>query len=237
MSEFQKTELMTGGAEPPLGSPISSEACLPVHVSNVKPGEAVFQIGDPKDIIFRIESGTIGISGVLPSGSRELIEEIGSGTVFGLGFLDEHVFDAIALAKSVVSAWSKTALPILEVLHPAVKQRHALETEREFLHRRRTLVASAPKTPHQHLAGFLCVASRLNVSEGRDPRLIDESVDCASVAAFLRMDMDTLAQALLELRKRGLIVHEPPRGVRLIHLEALQALVSEEDCLAQGLVT
>ncbi|KUO56277.1 MAG: hypothetical protein APF80_15820 [Alphaproteobacteria bacterium BRH_c36] len=192
------------------------------------PGTAVFRIGDPKGIIFRVESGRIRISEMSGSGTSELVEEIGSGTVFGLGFLDEHVYDAIAISKSVVSCWPKDAIGFLESLDPDVRQRRSIDTEREFIHRRRTLVDSAPKTPPGQLAGFLCVASRLNEAQGRDAELIDDTVDCGSVASFLRMDLATLRHALVELFDRGLIAYEAPSGLRLIDLEALQSLAGNE---------
>ena len=201
---------------------------MPLDVAKLLPGEFVFQIGDPKGIIFRVESGTIGISGVSPSGTREHIEEIGSGTVFGLGFLDKHAYDAIAISECVVSCWPKDAVGYLESLDPAVRQRRSTETEREFIHRRRILVDSAPKTPPGQLAGFLCVASRLNEAQGRDAELIDDTVDCASVASFLRMDLATLRHALVELQNRGLVAYEAPSGLRLIDLEALQSLAGNE---------
>lgn len=228
MTSLRDFEQTRSRHESTAGRTESWTACLPLGTSTLRPGEAVFQIGESKRNIYRVETGTIGISGVLPSGARQLIEEISSGMVFGLGFLEEHVHEAIALSQSVISRWSKNALPFLEAVDPTAAQRIAIETEREFIHRRRTLVASAPKTPRGLLAGFLCVASRINDSQGRDANLIDETVDCASVAAFLRVDLATLQQALVELRDRRLVAYEAPRGLRILDSDGLQSLANNE---------
>lgn len=235
MSSLRDLENAEIGGEITDDSHGSWAVCLPFHTATLKPGATVFQIGDPKRAIYRVDSGTIGISEAYSSGCREPVEEIGSGTVFGLGFLDEHVYDAVALCDSTVSCWSKEALPFLEALDPAVGRRQTLETEREFLHRRRTLTALAPKTPHGLLAGFLCVASRLNESQGRDADLIDDTVDCASVAAFLKLDLASLQKALVELRNRGLVAHEPPRGLRIIDRAGLQSLAEDENAQHVGI--
>ena len=204
-------------------------ARLPLRTSFLKAGLAIFKTGDVKNEVFRVEVGSIGIYSVLPSRSREFIQEMTAGTFFGLGFLDEHVHDAIAISDSVVTCWSKECLPFLEAEDPSIRQRRAIETEREFLHRKKTLVASAPTTGHGRLAGFLTIAYDLNTQSGRDPSLIDDDVKCASVAAFLNLDILALQQALVALRDRGLVACEPSGGLRIIDLGGLKSMANDEN--------
>ena len=196
--------------------------CLPSRVKTLRGGEALFYVGEQKEFIYRVEQGLISVRWSSPRDPQDLAEELRPQQVFGLGFLDTHIYDAVALVDTSVSCWSKSALPFLEELDPEVKQRQALETEREFIHRRETLSSGEPLQPYQRVAGFLSVVSRLNAADGRDAYLIDESVDCASVAAFLNLDVDELGRALVELQRRGLVVFDPPHGLRLRDIEALQ---------------
>ena len=196
--------------------------CLPLRVKTLRAGEALFYVGEQKQFIYRVEQGLISVRWSSPRDPQDLAEELRPEQVFGLGFLDSHIYDAVALVDTSVSCWSKSALPFLEELDPAVKQRQALETEREFIHRRETLTSGEPLQPYQRVAGFLSVASRLNAADGRDPYLIDETVGCASVAAFLKLDIDDLGHALVELQRRGFVAFDPPHGLRLRDVEALQ---------------
>ena len=203
--------------------------CLPLRVKTLRAGEALFYVGEQKEFIYRVEQGLISVRWSSPRDPQDLAEELRPEQVFGLGFLDNHVYDAVALVETSVSCWFKSALPFLEELDPAVKQRQALETEREFIHRRETLTSGEPLQPYQRVAGFLSVASRLNAADGRDPHLLDESFDCASVAAFLKLDIDELGHALVELQRRGLVAFDPPHGLRLRDVEALLHLDADFD--------
>lgn len=232
MTDF--TKVLDGGVTPGTLAERSATAqlCQPIKVSSLKCGEFVFVFGEAKNFIFRVESGTVDCRWRSLTGTVEHAEAIGPGTVFGTGFLDEHICDAVALTDCKVSCWTKSALPFLEEIEPETRGRRALETEREFVYRRKALIASAPTAPHERLAGFLCIASRINAAEGRDPCVIDESVECSSVGAYLKMDMETLGQALVELRNRGLVTHEPPRGLRIIDLKSLRSLAAEDEVAA-----
>lgn len=201
---------------------------LPVHVATLEPNILVFGYGEPKRFVYRLESGLIRCCWPDAGTAEGLTEELGPGTVFGSGFLEEHSYEATAARESKVTCWTRSALPFLEQLDPRTRQRWALETEREFVIRRNQLVATAPTTPYRRLAGFLCIASRINASQGRDPCLIDESVECASVGALLKMDLETLGSSLVELRNRGLVVYAPPRSLRIVDLEALQSLADAD---------
>jgi CRP/FNR family transcriptional regulator, anaerobic regulatory protein len=203
--------------------------CLPLRVVRLRAGEALFYVGQRKEFIFRVETGLLSARWSAPRDPQDLVEELGPEQVFGLGFLDTYIYDAVALVETSVSCWSKAALSFLEELDPLVLQRQGLETEREFVHRREALTAGAPLGALRRLAGFLCVASRVNATDGRDPLVIDESVDCASVASFLRIDVDELGQALVALQKKGLVAFDPPHGLRLHNIEALQLLVGDHD--------
>ena len=229
MSELVDLRRLDADCLAEAGSNATAGCCLPLRVVTLRAGEALFLVGQRKDFIYRVETGLISARWSAPRDPQDLAEKLRAGQVFGLGFLGTYIYDAVALEETSVSCWSKAALPFLEELDPCVRQRQGLETEREFVHRREALTAGAPLGALQRLAGFLCVASRVNATDGRDPLVIDESLDCASVASFLRIDVDELEQALLALQKKGLVAFDPPRGLRLHNVEALQLLVRDQD--------
>ena len=178
-------------------------------------GQTLFESSQPKECIFRVEQGTVRISTNPPNAPPETIEEISSGVVFGLGNLDHHIHTAVAVTDCTVSFWPRSALPTLIKQTPQTEQRQFDAIEREFAYLRSTIVASTANRPMARVAAFLSFLSQRNASEGRDPEIIDESVQCSIVADYLKMDIATLEDALHELEKQAIISYHAPRGLRI----------------------
>lgn len=166
-------------------------------------GDHLYVEGEPKLEIYRVEQGVVSITSRRDSGPPEIVELAFPGTVFGLGFLPEHIESATAVVETTVSVWPLAALPGLAEESLAVRNRQADATERELDYRRRMLVASTAGQPKLRVAAFLVAVSRLNGIEGRDPKVITESLRSGDVAEFLGLSLDTLAEALAELKALG----------------------------------
>ncbi|MEZ5898855.1 MAG: Crp/Fnr family transcriptional regulator [Hyphomicrobium sp.] len=192
-----------------------------LFVKNMTSGEHLFSRGEPKECLYRVESGVIEITWMTPIGIPELVERVEAGDVFGLGYLDYHLYDATAITDCSVSFWPRNALAQFTHAMPELESLQADAVEREFLHLRSSIVASPGERPVSRLAAFLSVVSRMNAAEGRDPNVVDESMQSDVVAEYLRMDLRTLGQALVELQRRGLVTVEPPHGLRISDPEAL----------------
>jgi hypothetical protein len=74
--------------------------------------------------------------------------------------------------------------------------------------RRRSLAATES---HVRVAALLSAISRNNRYEGRDPAIIPDCFSSGFVADLLGLSVSHLADALVELKRRGL-VREPPSG-------------------------
>lgn len=190
-------------------------------VKYLQRGEKLFNRGEAKTNIYRVESGLICLTWDPPTGPTERIEDLTQNTVFGLGYRDHHTYSAVAVVDSTVSFWPLSALPFLAEHSPLVTQRQAYAIEREIAHVRSILVASTANSPAGRLAAFLSVVSRRNAAEGRDPAIIDDSMQCRVVADYLKMDVGTLGNALLELARVGIVSLHPPRGLRICDHERL----------------
>jgi len=192
-----------------------------LFIKQMSGGEKLFSRGEPKECLYRVESGVIAITWTTPASIPETIEHVETNGVFGLGYLDYHLYDAVALTDCAVSFWPRNAFGSLSDQVPGLEARQADAVEREFLHLRSSIVAAPADRPVSRLAAFLSVVSRMNGAEGRDPNVIDETMQGEVVADYLHMDLETLGQALVELERRGLVQLEPPRGLRIIDPEGL----------------
>jgi CRP/FNR family transcriptional regulator len=208
-------------ASPAPKAPLSIEPSFFLH--QLHKGEHLFRSGDRKAYLYRVESGTVALTWTGPDGDIQPVETVEANQFFGLGYLDQHIYDACALSNAMVSCWPAESLAFVIDQFPDVRTRQDDAVEQEFAHRRATLTATPPATPAARLATFLSVVSRMNASEGRDPLVISETMRCPVVAGYLKVDIDTLGSALLELKRKNLIAAEPNGQLRILDLEGLEA--------------
>lgn len=190
-------------------------------------GERLFGAGERKQHLYRVESGLIAVSWTAPDGAVTAVETVEANHFFGLGYLDSHLYDALALSDTMVSCWPLQSLAFIIEQFPGTRERQNDAVEREFEHRRANLIAAAPEgTPATRLAAFLSVVARMAESEGRDPHLISETMRCPVVAQYLKVDIDTLSDALLDLHRAGLVAPESGGRLRLLDLGRLEGFAS-----------
>jgi CRP/FNR family transcriptional regulator len=106
--------------------------------------------------------------------------------------------------------------------------RLADEAEQDFAFRRQKNVEAGLGKPLVRLAAFLVAVSRRNALEGRDPYLVDDTLNCAVIAEYLGVRLDVLARALLQLEARGLVRPALDHGLRLIDVAALDSVTCDE---------
>jgi CRP-like cAMP-binding protein len=90
--------------------------------------------------------------------------------------------------------------------------------------RRRSLAATES---HVRVAALLSAISHNNLYEGRDPAVIPDCFSSGFVADLLGLSVSHLADALVELKHRGLL-QEQGSALRLTDLSALESLVESD---------
>jgi len=90
--------------------------------------------------------------------------------------------------------------------------------------RRRSLAAAES---HVRVAALLSSISRNNRYEGRDPAVIPDCFSSGFVADLMGLTVDDLADALVELKHRGLVQDEGS-ALRLTDLSKLESLVESD---------
>lgn len=190
--------------------------------------EILFRGGDPRSHLYLIETGSICTYRKRRGRPHEVIEFAFTGDVVGLGFLEHHIYWAQAAVETRVSSLPLDAVDEIVKHDGRAKQRYAEAIDREFAFRRRLLTrASLRRRPVSRVAALLLALSQLNKNEGRDPTLMSDSLSCGVVADWLGLDLDSLADALVELEKKELIRPSPPQGLRLIDFAGLEELANE----------
>lgn len=192
----------------------------------------LFEAGDPKTQVYRVEAGALCIYRTRPDLSVEVIEHALAGDLVGMGFLERHAANARAQVETVVRCFSIDAVESLLENDAHNTSRYDDAVAREFAFRREDLSDSARDRPMVRLAAFLIAVSQRAREEGGDPTLVDDTVGCGAIAEFLGLSVDLLADALMQLETRGLVETAPPHALRLKDIPTLEAIADERDAAA-----
>lgn len=190
--------------------------------------EILFESGDLKTNIYRVETGALCVYRIRPDGTTEIVEYALAGDLVGMGFLERHASNARASVKTDVRCFRPDAADKLIANDLHNKARFDEAVEREFVFRRESLADSSRHQPMVRLAAFLTAVSQRSRAEGGDPAFIDDTVNCGVIADFLGLNIEALTIALTELEARGLIETAPPHGLRLKDLGALKAVADDQ---------
>lgn len=191
-------------------------------------GEILFQEGDPRRHVYRVETGTLCLYRSLPDGSQDVLEFAFPGDIVGIGYLDSHAAAAQATMITSLSCLPRDAVDPAAEQSARARSRLTAAIEREVAFLQDALVQRARPGPLRRVAALLVTLSRYNTYEGREAEVITDSLTCGAAADHLGMSVDVLARELAELEARGLV--EPcDKGLRLLDTETLTRLADGLD--------
>jgi CRP/FNR family transcriptional regulator, anaerobic regulatory protein len=184
-------------------------------------GEVLFQEGDTRAPIYRVERGALCHYRHLEDGGHEIIEFAFPGDMVGFGNIDSHVSTAQAIAETVVTVVAPDDLEHAAESDGELASRVAGVADREFEYLRDRAVNSTRNKPVERVASFLSALSHISSEEGRDPTLVTDELSSGYVAEHLNMTIDALARALRELERRGM-VRPTASGLQIANIDALE---------------
>ena len=184
-------------------------------------GEVLFQEGDTRAPIYRVERGALCHYRHLEDGGHEIIEFVFPGDMVCFGHIDSHVSTAQAIAETVVTFVVPEEFDHAAECDGELASRVAAVADREFESLRERAIDSTRGKPVERLASFLAALSHNSSEEGRDPTLVTDELSSGFVAEHLNMTVDALASALRELERRGM-VRPTAAGLRISNVDALE---------------
>jgi len=186
-------------------------------------GEVLFQAGDSRTQLYRVERGAICHYARWEDGRREIIEFAFPGDIIGLGHLETHITTAQAMVDTVVSIVPASEFEHALDIDGELAARLAAAGDREFDYLRKRAIDSGKGKPVERLAAYLSVLSHISAEEGRDPLVVSDELASGTVAEQLDMSIDGLSYALCELERLG-IVRASSEGLRISDLNGLENL-------------
>jgi CRP/FNR family transcriptional regulator, anaerobic regulatory protein len=188
--------------------------------------EVLFRAGDVRTSFYRVETGAICLHEPRWHDQPSIIDFAFPGDFVGLGFLETQSCSASAVCECQVSCLPWAQLTSAIAGNASAIQKLQIAIEREFELRRTNVVAHGRQFPLERVAAFLVALSHNNASEGRDPNVIGDTMECGIAADYLGLSVDDLEDLLIELRERGLIGPSSPNGIRVLDNKGLEDLAS-----------
>lgn len=189
-------------------------------LQTVATGTALFRPGDDRRV-YRVETGSFSHFMHWQGGRHEVLEFVFPGDVIGIGHLSIHVSSAHAMEDSVVSILGEAEFRQEVQSDDVLALRLTAAAEREFDYVGGQARRMAAVKPDVRLASYLSVLARMNDREGRGPTFISDTNCTPYIAELLEVDVSTLAKALANLHKHGL-VSPVEGGINVVDVAALE---------------
>ncbi len=223
MLAFSQSEYVSGSAFD-MAEQVKSRVTIEVGPERtLSGGEVLFQAGDTRARLYRVERGALCHYRRWDDGRSEIIEFAFPGDIIGFGHLDAHISTAQAMVDTVVSTVSAHEFERVLACDDHLAGRMSAASDREFDYLRERAVASGKGKPVERLASFLAALSHVSEDEGRDSMVVSDDLSSGLVAQHLDMTIDVLVSSLRELEQRG-VVRNSDKGLRISDVSALEHL-------------
>lgn len=183
-------------------------------------GEAVCRDGDPADACYRIESGCVRVSRLLPDGRRHVVDFLFAGDLFGLAQGRDYDCTVEAICDANLTRYPRRRLEALAErdLPTCNMLRRAAGAALSAAQRRSMLLAQL--SAEERLAAFLLdLAGRMGVS-----RRLPLPMCRGDIADYLGLTIETVSRTFTKFRTRGWIELRGSQDVTLTDIDQLADL-------------
>ena len=194
------------------------------RVATFAVGESIYRNGQPAEFWYRILAGAARKCAFSQCGSRQIVDFLRPGDLFGYDAPDQHTFavEAIASGTRVVRYPRREAEQVADS-EPLVA-RQVRELAFESVHRVQTrMLILGRATALEKVGSFLLeMADRFRARSNGAVTLPMSRYD---IADYLAMAVETVSRALTNLRRMDVIHFEGVRCVRISDRGALERLI------------
>jgi len=184
-------------------------------------GESIYRKGEPAEYWYRIVSGASRKCAFMYDGSRQIVDFLRPGDLFGYDAHDTHAFAVEAIASgTIVTRYSRRSAERLADSDQLVARRiRELAFESVRRGQLRMLIVGRATALAKVGSFLLEMADRFSTGSTSPVTLPMSRYD---VADYLAIAVETVSRALTVLRERGLIQFEGVRCVRICDRDSLE---------------
>ena len=209
-------------ASPELASPLGSLESMST-VAQFAPGDLIYLSGDPADFWYRLLSGACRKCAYVLDGSRQIVDFLRPGDLFGYDAQDVHSFSVEAMVSgTTVARYPRRSAERVADFDPQVARRIRELAFGSVLRVQRRLLILGRATALEKVSSFLLeMVDRFRTSPVGPVTLPMSRYD---IADYLAMAAETVSRALTNLRERGVIRFDSVRCLQIPDRESLEKI-------------
>ena len=178
----------------------------------LRPGESLFNQGDPAHSVFTITSGILKSYKILPDGRRQVTAFHLPGDFVGTSVDDTHAFTAEAIEECRVCAFPVRRFDAFVDDHQPLERELYIAAARELAAAQQQMVLLGRKTALERIATFFLALSERNA----DADIVDLPMSRSDIADYLGLTKETVSRVLSDLKS--------DRIVRLLAIDRIEIL-------------
>ncbi len=187
------------------------------------PRTTIIDEGEPARAIYRVVSGRVMLSKLLPDGRRQIFEVLGPGAIFGVTPNGKHDSIAETLTETRVAAFERVTAERSPAFGIFVADH--LKAQICALHDHAVLLGR--KTAVERVASYildLVEASSADQTHNGDGVIVRVPMTRSEIADYLGLTLETVSRAFSKLKRDGVVSYERHDGPMRVHFRRLRPL-------------
>lgn len=180
-------------------SPLSSFGT----VSHFSRNNTIFSEGDDAEYSYRVVTGAVRLSKMMPDGRRQIAEFALPGDFFGINWLREHALTAEAITDVTLICYGRGRLERLGDENRDIRAELFSTLRHDLWAAQNHLLILGRQSANERVASFL--VQLMERGKQADKRSIDIPMTRQDIADYLGLTIETVCRALSKLRQSGLI--------------------------------
>lgn len=206
-----------------LASPLGSLESMST-IARFAPGDLIYLSGDPAEFWYRILSGACRKCAYGLDGSRQIVDILRPGDLFGYDAQDVHSFSAEALVSgTTVARYPRRSAERVADSDPQVARRIRELAFGSVLRVQRRLLILGRATALEKVSSFLL--EMVDCFRTRSVGPVTLPMSRYDIADYLAMAVETVSRALTNLREGGVIQFDSVRCLQIRDRESLERAV------------
>jgi CRP-like cAMP-binding protein len=182
--------------------------------------QVLFCEGDEADYCYRILTGAIRITKIMPDGRRQVTDFFLPGDLVGFDFGERYAFSAEAILDTVLLKCARRQVELLASDRPEVQKDLLSLTLRRLAAAQHRIVDLGRKSATERVATFLLGLYEKNTSKSS----FDISMSRSDIADYLGLTIETVSRAFTRLRQLRVIALPHAHQVQVTNLDLLEGM-------------
>lgn len=182
--------------------------------------------GEPATAIYRVVSGHVMVSRLLPDGRRQIFEVLGPGGVFGVTPNGQHDSAAEALTEVRIMAFDRSVADRSSQFNAELA--NLLKAQLCALHDHAVLLGR--KSAVERVATYILelIPAQSGERLSGPVTAIRVLMTRSEIADYLGLTLETVSRGFSQLKRDGVIAYDRPDGPMTVDLRRLRRLTGTE---------